>query len=75
VDALQQCAHCRGAFNKSRKKRKDKANSSKELRGLLGDIHRQGREYMKHRPKIVMELTPGEIEAMLRYKKQRDAGL
>ena len=75
MDALQQCAHCRAVYQASRKKRKDKANSAKELRGLLGGIHRQGREYMQHRPKVVMELTPGEIEAMLRYKKQRDAGL
>lgn len=74
VNSLQWCRHCLDVQLAGKKRRKDKADSAKELRGLLGDIHRQGREYVKHRPKVVMELTPGEIEAMLRYKKQRDAG-
>ena len=45
VDSLAWCRHCLNVQLASKKRRKDKADSVKELRELLGGIRRQDGTY------------------------------
>jgi hypothetical protein len=67
----KQCSHCLEHERAAYRRRQERKHSAEGLAAMFKDIRRQGRQYVKNRPrKVIIELTPREVEMLERYGRR-----